>query len=1207
ITVNLPLNITYNITSNVTVNATFSEPVDVCKAEMNGANSTFACNTNTSVDLVEGNNTIRIWSNDTSGNINSAFVTLSFNPHSLPSVTTLSLPAFVNVTTQITVSTVINFTTAYVGNLSFIWYKNGAFSTNNTLLGVQNNTLITNTYNDTFTHFDMITVEVRPYKTSKGFGDFVNASVTAANTPPTTGIPAITPTEAYTNTTISCTPQNSADADNDTVTTTYAWIKNGVVIGGQTSSTLDGAAQFQRGDVITCQVTPNDGFASGNATNSSAATVLDSPPTMPTFVTSDITKANSSYSAFTFTAGGSVDNDTDTITYQYEANHTGSFVNIGNSTGSITWNITNLTSGFFSIRARANTTINNSAYLTNQTIFEIDTTKVAFTNPTPLNNTYINTSVLTINATVIMPDLTRVYANVSGTIINMTNSTPSVFSTSITLEDGMYSYFVTAESLSGANTTEVRVVHVDTLTPAISSVEIVSDKPNNLVRSGSATYIISSLPGIGGGQNLTFTINASDASTLTVKLVNGTQTFSDSTAPYTFILHINMSSISETRNLSINVTDAAGNSNRTDIELVFDNTPPATTHSLNDSSDLLHLSSPVIYFGGVVSEQLVVNGTSSDASSLGTFFSASPYTNVSTFSALTGLWSVTYILNNTSSNGTVSINITDLLGNPASIQLNIAKDAASPSAPAILQMPSLTTIIPNLIWTPATDTGSGIRGYMVMRSNDNATYTNVSSMLTATSFNDTSSPEGLVYYKIMAFDNVNNTNVSGTTNTSVDLFAPLVASVNATKINAAGTVVNITANITDVAGVNDATVSATLMNQSGGVVYVTNMTKVSELYNFTWNTTGLAEGLYYVQINASDVLSRTRSINKALVIVLTGSSTTTPQSVFTNSSVTTAANTTNSVNTSVGLALDLVTNSSATGSINVLSYNTNPVGSASGVTSLLALNKYFDIILSDNLNSTLSNATIKISYTDAEVSGIDESSLKIYLWTGSTWQAQPSTVDTAANIVSATVPHFSIYSTFGSAPAPAPPAPSVSGGGGGGGGFSACTENWACTSYSACSAGGLQKRTCVDKNRCGSVRSKPAETQLCVYTPTPACGNGIVETGEECDSVPQACTTDDGYVGKQACSTTCRAGICIPFEKCGDGVCNGPETSSTCSADCKAGETGGIETPTGMAISEAADPLLSAILIIGAIIIVFTAWRIMRNRRAAERPIRKKR
>ncbi|MBI2173350.1 MAG: hypothetical protein HYT73_04075 [Candidatus Aenigmarchaeota archaeon] len=408
-----------------------------------------------------------------------------------------------------------------------------------------------------------------------------------------------------------------------------------------------------------------------------------------------------------------------------------------------------------------------------------------------------------------------------------------------------------------------------------------------------------------------------------------------------------------------------------------------------------------------------------------------------------------------------------------------------------------------------------------------------------------------------------------------------------------------TSNITDVAGVNDATVNATVTNQSGGIVYVTNMTKVSGLYNFTWNTTGLAEGLYYVQINASDVLPRTRNIDKALVIVLTGSFTTTPQSVFTNPSVTTTANTTSSVNTSVGLALDLATNSSATGSVNVLSYNTNPVGSAAGVTSLLALSKYFDIILSDSLNSTLSNATIRISYTDAELSaaGIDEASLKIYLWTGSAWQEQASTVDTAGNTVSATVPHFSIYSTFGSAPPAAPaPAPSVSGGGGGGGGFSACIENWVCTSYSTCSIDGTQKRTCVDKNRCGTIRSKPAERQSCTFTETPVCGNNIVETGEQCDTIDQTCTSTEGYIGRQACSTTCNLGICIPFENCGDGICNGPETSLSCSSDCRPGQTGAGVPVTGQAISAGADPLLSIIIIIGAIAIIFTAWNI-RNRR----------
>ena len=396
--------------------------------------------------------------------------------------------------------------------------------------------------------------------------------------------------------------------------------------------------------------------------------------------------------------------------------------------------------------------------------------------------------------------------------------------------------------------------------------------------------------------------------------------------------------------------------------------------------------------------------------------------------------------------------------------------------------------------------------------------------------------------------------------------------------------------------------NADVINSTGGSVFSSNMTKVSGLYNFTWNTTGFAEGLYYVRINATDVLTRNRVIDKALVIVVSGPSTTTPQSIFTNSSVVMQPNATSTVSTNANLTLDLVSNGSATGSVNVLKYNANPVGSTSGVVSLLALNKYFDIVLSDSLNSTLSSAVIRVSYTDAEVSGIDESSLKIYLWTGSTWQAQTSTVDTAANIISATVPHFSTYSVFGSAPpAPSPSAPS-SGGGGGGGGFVSCIESWTCTEYSVCSTDGTQKRICVDKNRCGTVRSKPVEINSCTYTDNPVCGNGIVETTEQCDSVPQVCTTTEGYIGRQACLTTCSLGTCVPTEKCGDGVCNGPESYLTCSTDCRAGEIApGATTPTGRAVSSGIDPLFAAIVIIGIIIIVFMARSMMKRGRKESR------
>ena len=79
--------------------------------------------------------------------------------------------------------------------------------------------------------------------------------------------------------------------------------------------------------------------------------------------------------------------------------------------------------------------------------------------------------------------------------------------------------------------------------------------------------------------------------------------------------------------------------------------------------------------------------------------------------------------------------------------------------------------------------------------------------------------------------------------------------------------------------------------------------------------------------------------------------------------------------------------------------------------------------------------TVSVSYTDADISGLTESSLQIYRWDGSQWSALSNqSLDTAHNTISATTTHFSNFAILGTPVAsPPPPAPSGNVGGGGGG------------------------------------------------------------------------------------------------------------------------------------------------------------------------------
>ena len=80
-----------------------------------------------------------------------------------------------------------------------------------------------------------------------------------------------------------------------------------------------------------------------------------------------------------------------------------------------------------------------------------------------------------------------------------------------------------------------------------------------------------------------------------------------------------------------------------------------------------------------------------------------------------------------------------------------------------------------------------------------------------------------------------------------------------------------------------------------------------------------------------------------------------------------------------------------------------------------------------------------------------------------------------------------------------------------------CMEDWTCGSWSNC-VNGTQTRTCTDGNNCGTTGNKPAESQSCISGAV--CGNGIIESGEQCDSVDLGGVTC-GDLGFNSGTLTC--------------------------------------------------------------------------------------
>jgi hypothetical protein len=145
------------------------------------------------------------------------------------------------------------------------WYVNGIFVVDSTT------TLLSAEHSDG----DNITIQLIPYD-GEDYGTEQNYSVQIGNTAPVVSSAVITPTTAYTNTTLTGT-YDYFDVDDDPDSSTYQWLKNGVVINGQTTSTLSGA-YFNKGDAITFRVTAYDGKSTGNTITSDAITILNTLP-----------------------------------------------------------------------------------------------------------------------------------------------------------------------------------------------------------------------------------------------------------------------------------------------------------------------------------------------------------------------------------------------------------------------------------------------------------------------------------------------------------------------------------------------------------------------------------------------------------------------------------------------------------------------------------------------------------------------------------------------------------------------------------------------------------------------------------------------------------------------------------------------------------------------------------------------------------------
>ena len=142
------------------------------------------------------------------------------------------------------------------------------------------------------------------------------ASATVANTPPVVNSVTIDQGSPNTNDVLSATI-TSSDADGDSRTYSYQWLKNGNPISGETNATLDlgVAGNGSSGDQLSLQVGASDGTDDSALVTSSGVTVGNAAPVVDSATIDQASPRTNDVLSVTVDAS---DGDGDTLTYDYQ-------------------------------------------------------------------------------------------------------------------------------------------------------------------------------------------------------------------------------------------------------------------------------------------------------------------------------------------------------------------------------------------------------------------------------------------------------------------------------------------------------------------------------------------------------------------------------------------------------------------------------------------------------------------------------------------------------------------------------------------------------------------------------------------------------------------------------------------------------------------------------------------------------------------------
>ncbi|MBW2256494.1 MAG: hypothetical protein JRI25_18125, partial [Deltaproteobacteria bacterium] len=166
---------------------------------------------------------------------------------------------------------------------------------------------------------DVVRCTATPYD-GYGTGTPMNGIRSISNRAPSITSVSISPSPAYTNTQLSCTPTGWSDDDGDSAGYVYTWERQtggtGDFVGVGSNSSVLATSNYAQTDVVRCTATPHDGYDAGTSRDTTR-TISNRAPTTPIVSINSLPEAGTNNLVCTITTT-STDADGDTPTYTFE-------------------------------------------------------------------------------------------------------------------------------------------------------------------------------------------------------------------------------------------------------------------------------------------------------------------------------------------------------------------------------------------------------------------------------------------------------------------------------------------------------------------------------------------------------------------------------------------------------------------------------------------------------------------------------------------------------------------------------------------------------------------------------------------------------------------------------------------------------------------------------------------------------------------------